>query len=78
MSVLVVVVIHGLLLADAVYESRFDGVQLGAVCSAAGVVGTWTSTEHQPGKVVSSEGFHDNNLQCHSGDPSGTPTSTFE
>jgi len=27
----------------------FDGVQLGAVCSAAGVVGTWSSTLHRPG-----------------------------
>jgi len=26
----------------------FDGVQLGGVCSAAGVVGTWTSTQHLP------------------------------
>ena len=42
-------------------------MQLGAVCSAAGVVGTWTSTRHLPGKIraqrVVSATLTDNALQ---------------
>lgn len=47
-------------------------MQLGAVGSAAGVVGTWTSTQHLAGKIIPSE-LHLRYLpRMFAGDPSGT------